>query len=136
MRLVFRQFPLESHPHALAAAKASVCAAKQGRFWEVHGALFAAPSLSEDVLRGAASSAGLDAAAFDACRASDATLAAVMKDRQTGKRIGVTGTPTYVVNGVVLSGAVGFEQLQSAVLNELKNAAPARASLQERDGKP
>jgi protein-disulfide isomerase len=136
VRLVFRQFPLESHPQALAAAKASVCAAKQGRFWEVHDALFAAPSLAEDVLRRAASSAGLDVPAFDACRASDATLAAVMKDRQTGKRIGVTGTPTYVVNGVVLSGAVGFEQLQSAVIDELKKAAPARASMQQKDGKP
>jgi Thioredoxin len=95
VRFAFRQFPLTRiHPHALAAATAEA-AARQGRFWGMHGLLFHRQKALEDgdLLRYAAQH-GLDVAAFGRDRASAAVLERIQRDVDSGLASGqVLGTP-------------------------------------------
>jgi len=123
VKIVFKHFPLGIHPHAAAAAKAAYCAAEQGRFWPVHDALFAAPSLSDAAIERAVTDAGVDRNRFDQCVASDAANAAVARDRRSAALAGITGTPSYIVNGRVLRGGATYQSLHDAIANELSVTA-------------
>jgi protein-disulfide isomerase len=108
LRFAFRHFPLtEIHPHALAAAAAAEAAAKQHRFWDMHETLFhRQDALEDEDIRGYAQDLGLDLELFDEDRASDAVLARIRRDVESGLATGeVKGTPTLFVNGSVYRGA-------------------------------
>jgi protein-disulfide isomerase len=98
---IFRHFPVKSkHPRALAAACAAEAAALQGRFWEMHAALFADQGRLEDPhLWDRAEQLGLDVERFDADRRSDAVIARVRRDFVSGVRAGVVTTPTLFLAG-------------------------------------
>jgi protein-disulfide isomerase len=107
LRFAFRHFPLtDIHPHALAAAAAAEAAANQGRFWEMHEALFHGQNRLEDEdLRRYGRELGLDAERFDQERAGEAVLARVRRDIESGHESGeVQGTPTLFLNGSVYRG--------------------------------
>jgi protein-disulfide isomerase len=107
LRFVFRHFPLtEIHPHALAAAGAAEAAASQGRFWEMHERLFHGQrTLDDKNLRRFAGDLGLDAERFNEDRTSEAVLARIRRDVESGGDSGeVQGTPTLFVNGSVYRG--------------------------------
>ncbi len=93
--LVFRHFPVRSgHPRAWPAACAAEAAAAQGRFWEMHDALFCDPARLEDPhLWRRAEELGLDVERFDAQRRSDEVIARVKRDFRSGVRAGVVSTP-------------------------------------------
>jgi protein-disulfide isomerase len=98
-RIVIRNFPLPGHPQAMPAARASVCAAEQNKFWEYNDALFAAAARSE--LRGydgIASALHLNAEIFQACMASNRPDRIIEQDVAAGKRLGVEGTPGLLLN--------------------------------------
>ena len=101
-RLAFRHFPVRSkHPRAWAAAGAAEAAALQGRFWEMHDALYADQGRLEDPhLWARAETLGLDVERFDADRRSDAVSARVKESFRAGVRAGVATTPTAFVDGV------------------------------------
>ena len=68
VRLVFRHYPLDFHPFAEKAAEAAVCAAEQGKFWELHNKMFEnQQKLAVDDLKSYAKSVGVDASKFDKC---------------------------------------------------------------------
>lgn len=96
LRVCFRHFPVRSsHPRAWPAAQAAEAAARQGRFWEMHDALFADPARLEDPhLWERARALGLDLERFDSERRSEAVVARVRSDFQAGVRAGVVTTPT------------------------------------------
>ncbi len=120
VRFVFRQFPLNIHAQAQKAAEASLCANEQGKFWEMHDAMFADQrNLGVDQLKEKATQIGLDGAAFAECLDSGRTAEAVSADLQAGSALGVSGTPATFINGRPLSGAVPFEQLAALVDEEL-----------------
>ena len=101
LRFVFRHLPLtEIHPDAQRAAEASEAAAAQGSFWEMHDALYANRGrFSEDDLVRLARRIGLDADRFRA-ELSDGTHAArVARDADAAHAAGLSGTPTFFVNG-------------------------------------
>jgi protein-disulfide isomerase len=102
LRLVFRNFPLaESHPHALHAAEAAEGAASQGRFWEMHDALFEhQQALDDQHLVGYAKGLGLDESRFRHELAAHAYGPRVREDFLSGVRSGVNGTPTFFINGI------------------------------------
>ena len=107
VRFVFRYFPLtEIHPHAMAAAAAAEAAARQDRFWEMHGRLFHGQrTLEDEYLRRYARDLGLDVERFDADRASEAVQARIRRDIESGVDSGeVRGTPTLFVNELVYRG--------------------------------
>ena len=107
MRFVFRHFPMtEIHPHALAAAAAAEAAASQDGFWPMHERLFHGQNALEDEdLRRYARDLGLDEELFDEDRASEAVLARIQRDVESGVDSGeVHGTPTLFLNGSVYDG--------------------------------
>jgi protein-disulfide isomerase len=99
--ICFRHFPVRSnHPRAWAAAQAAEAAGLQGRFWEMHEALFADQGRLEDPhLWARARTLGLDVDRFDADRRSDDVVARVKRDFSGGIRGGVVTTPTLVIGG-------------------------------------
>ncbi len=108
LRQVFRNFPVRSsHPRAWAAACAAEAAALQGRFWEMHDALFADQSRLEDPhLWRRAEELGLDLECFDRDRRSDSVAARVRGDFQSGIRAGVATTPTLFVGDRKYAGRI------------------------------
>ncbi len=121
VRLVFKHFPLSIHRHARHAAVAAGCAQAQGRFWEFHdgvfggqAALFGASDF-EVALAGVATRAGLDVGAWQTCRSAPSADAGVIGDMTLGVRVGVTGTPTFFVNGVPLVGSQPASAFRSAI---------------------
>ncbi len=96
--LVLRDFPMDMHPRAFAAATAGACAAAQHKRWPVTEKIMQDPvALSDDDLRNAALAAGVTAREFDRCVADPATAAAIRSGMDEAFRIGVKGTPMFVV---------------------------------------
>ena len=94
VRFVFRQFPLNIHPQAPKAAEAALCANEQGKFWEMHDALFAnQQKLSVPDLKATASELVADAGKFDACLDGGSMAPIVARDMADGTAAGVSGTP-------------------------------------------
>jgi protein-disulfide isomerase len=124
VRLVFRQFPLNNiHPHAQKAAEASLCADAQGKFWEMHDAMFENPrELAVADLKTRAAEIGLDEQAFATCLDSGEFSDEVAADLDAGRALGVTGTPALYINGRFLSGAQPFEVISRVIDDELKRA--------------
>ena len=121
VKVVFRHFPLSFHAQAPKAAEASLCAHDQGKFWEMHKALFENQSnLQVEDLKKYAGSIGLDQGKFDTCLDSDAKKAAVDADTKAGSEVGVTGTPAFFINGRLLSGAQPMSEFEKVIEAELK----------------
>jgi protein-disulfide isomerase len=124
LRYVVRNFPLtESHPQAQQMAQAAECANDQGRFWDLHDALLAHPErLQNDDVRARAKALGLNVDVFGRCLTSGRHYATVLVDAQTAENLGVTGTPAFVVNGVLVVGAKSFEQFARLIDDALARA--------------
>ena len=121
VRLVFKQFPLESHSQAALAAEASLAAQAQGKFWEMHDRIFANPrALSEPNLIAWAKEFGLDVARFTSDLTSHKYQNTVQTEVREGLDAGVQGTPTVFLNGRIHRGNVNLEELRPAVEAALK----------------
>jgi len=122
VRLEFKSLPIESHRFAFTAAKAGYCAGKQNAFWQVHDALFAAADLSQSTIDEIVGDLKLKIEEFDECLSSTESQAAVIADLAEARRLGIEGTPTFVINGKLLRGAASFEEFSDVIEHELKNA--------------
>lgn len=123
IRIVFKNFPLPFHQHAKEAAQAALCARDQddSKFWDMHKAMFANQSnLNRDGLIKKANSIGLKSDEFTECLNSQKFLSAVERDIQEGARVGVQSTPTYYVNGMLVSGAQPLQSF-SEIIEEILN---------------
>src|SRR5690606_15936860 len=125
VRFVFRQFPLSMHPNANAAAQAALAADAQGKFWELHDALFQNQrALAPAELEKHAQQAGLDMGRFKQAMQSKAHAAAVERDLKLGESVSVQGTPTMFINGKRVDNPTDFAQvarLIDAALEEAKS---------------
>ncbi len=101
VRIVFKYFPLSSHPHGELTACAAAAADLQGKFWPMHDQLFENQSsgLDSASIHQMATKIGLDLAKFDRDLTSDEVKIKVDKDRAEADRLGLTGTPFIWVNG-------------------------------------
>ncbi|HEY3197344.1 MAG TPA: thioredoxin domain-containing protein [Nitrospirales bacterium] len=125
VRVVYRDFPLAAHPRARSAAEAAQCAYAQGEFWAYHDALYAhAPDLPNYVEL--AARLHLDTQTFNNCLMSVAPKAAVSKDLQEAERLGLSGTPTFFVNGRYMSGFQTLETMRQAVDRALLDAGAVK----------
>jgi protein-disulfide isomerase len=122
IRLVYRDFPIDQlHPQARKAHEAARCALAQGKFWAFHDVLYARSKTSDqEALRGYAEEVGLNLRAFDRCVGRRTYQAAVQNDIEEGVRAGVTGTPTFFINGRLISGAQPLERFALVIDEELK----------------
>lgn len=126
VRLVFKQYPLETHSQAALAAAAAVAAHKQGKFWPMYDAMFAArDDLSRDNLLALAQKNGLDLKRFQTDLDSTEVKEAITRDVQDGDRVGVAGTPTLFIDGQKYNGPIELESLKPVVDAELKHPALA-----------
>jgi protein-disulfide isomerase len=121
VRLVHKDLPLESlHPQARQAAEAARCAYEQGKFWEYHDKLYAnSPKASADDLKSYAKEVGLNVDSFDRCFASGKYKAVVQQDLNEGAQLGLTGTPTFFINGREISGNQPLEAFETIIDEEL-----------------
>ena len=125
VRLAFRDFPIVGlHPKAPKAAEAARCAGDQKKFWEYHDRLFEsqAQATIADFKRFAAE-LKLDGKSFAACLDSGKHAAAVQADVQEGTRLGITGTPTFFINGRLVVGALPLDAFQRIIDRELRRQA-------------
>ena len=128
VRLVFRNYPLSFHANAQKAAEAAGCAEAQGKFWEMHDLLFA----NQNALDGAslekyAADLKLDGAAFKKCLDGGDRAVAVRKDVVEAEGYGVSSTPTFFVNGIMVTGALPFSEFSRTIDKELQRLAPPPA---------
>ncbi len=124
VRLVHKDLPLEQiHPQAQLAAEAARCAREQGKFWEYHDTLYGnAPKLGAAELKSYAKQVGLTTMPFEQCLASGKYKAAVQKDLAEGAQLGLTGTPSFFINGREISGALPVESFAAIIDEELGQA--------------
>jgi protein-disulfide isomerase len=121
VRLAYINFPLAQHVHAWPAAEAAMCAGAQGKFWEMHDALFAnqpkwealpSPALVFDSL---ARATGLDAARWRQCVQSGKMKPWIQADHDRAQAAGTASTPSFMIGDKILAGAQPIEALRSAI---------------------
>jgi protein-disulfide isomerase len=120
VRLVYKDFPLlQSHPNASPAAAAARCATDQGKYWQFHDLIFASSSLSQQVYDSIAARLSLDVTQWKSCIAAKKYDPDILSDYSYGQQLGITGTPTFFINGLPLVGAQPFAAFKQVIDKEL-----------------
>jgi len=122
LAVAFKDFPLPMHANAQKAAEAARCAGDQGKFWEFHDLLFSDKKLELADLKTQARNLKLDGTKFDVCLDSGEQTAIVQKDLAEGRKLGLTGTPSFFVNGHFFSGALDYATLRDLVEQQLSSS--------------
>lgn len=118
INFVFRNFPLgdANHVGGKEAAMAGVCANSQGKFWPFHDKLFQnQKNFTKSDLLTLAGQSGLNTESFSQCLESAAVKSKVEKDWADGATLGVSGTPSFFINGEKVEGAIPLEAWEKAV---------------------
>jgi protein-disulfide isomerase len=121
VRHIYKDFPLGGQIYSEPAAIAARCAAKSGKFWEYHNELYnnqssLGPALFEQI----ASRLGLPMNDWKKCTEDIKIKEAVRNDLNEGIKLGVTGTPTFFINGKKVVGALPLENFKLVIDEELK----------------
>ena len=120
IRLVYKDYPLQFHAQALPAAEAAHCAGDQGKYWEYHSNLMNVEgTLQNDDLKKRAEAVGLDMAAFSTCVEGVKHEPMIKTSFDEGASLGVTGTPTFFINGRMIVGARSIEELKVMIDEEI-----------------
>jgi protein-disulfide isomerase len=120
VRFIFRHFPLtQVHPHALLAAQAAEASGVQGRFWDMHDALYEnQDALDLDDIIGYAAQLGLDLESFNAALENESIPEHIKSDFRGGVRSGVGGTPSFFINGLKYEGPWDGGALKEALFSK------------------
>lgn len=128
LRWRYRDFPLQQHPFARVAAHSAACADEQGKYWEQHDRIYqgqsewAAARNAAPLLRKYAQTAGLDLARYDACMQAGKYAGRIQADYNTGVALGVSSTPTLLVNGRLYRGRFDSDAISKLVDSLARNA--------------
>lgn len=123
VKIIFKQSPLPFHKEATPAAIAALAAHEQGKFWQMHDKLFANQrALDSESLEKYAAEIGLNIPKFKAAMADPKLKARVESDTKAGQKFGVDGTPSFFINGKLISGALPFEQFKKVIDEEIAQA--------------
>ena len=123
VKLVYRDFPLGFHPFAQKAAEAAECADEQSKFWEMHNKIFENQNAIEVTnLKQYAKDLGLNTGTFDSCLDTGKYAAEVQKDFNDGSSYGVSGTPSFFINGIQVVGAQPASVFEQIIEQELAAA--------------
>lgn len=123
IRFVYRDYPLSFHPRAFPASIAAHCAAEQGKYWDMYANLMKEQGdLSDDDLKKRATAVKLDSGKFNSCYEGKKPEATIKASFDEGMAAGVTGTPSFFVNGRMLVGAKPIEEFKAIIDEELARA--------------
>jgi len=124
VKLIFKQYPLDSHPQASISAASALAAHWQGKFWEMHNALFAnRTKLSRKTILDLATGLGLDMQRFTKDLDSPEVKKAVARDVEDGDKAGVEATPTVFIDGQRYNGSLAMDAVKPLIEAELKHPA-------------
>lgn len=123
VKLVFRDYPLPFHDAARPAALAAQCAHEQGKFWQYHDTLFqeqakkgqGTVAFGAPELKSWAAQIGLNTAAFNRCLDGETYASRVTEDMDAGSTVGVSGTPSFFINGTLIVGAQPYSAFKEAI---------------------
>ena len=122
--MVYRDFPLRNHSEAAPAAEAAQCAHDQGEFWKYHDKIFANQrALNKEAYRKFAAEMNLDTEKFNTCLEAGTFKNDVVLDHRQGSQVGVTSTPTFFINGIMMVGARNVEAFSAIIDRELDRIA-------------
>ena len=133
VRLAYVNLPLPQHQHARTTAELALCAGAQGRFWEVHDALFDSQAEWSPLPAGTpyfdslAAKAGVDRARLDSCMKAGTMRALVDADYEKSMAARVGSTPTFIIGDIRLTGAQPIEAFRNAI-ERARSAAPTAAT--------
>ena len=130
LAVAYKDFPLPMHHSSQKAAEAARCAGEQGKFWQFHDVLFYSKQLSVEELKEHARVIKLDGDRFDQCLDEGKEAAAVKKDLEEAEHMGLTGTPSFFVNGHFFSGAADYKMLHDMVEQQLEQVQNSSSSTQ------
>lgn len=119
LRVVMKEFPVLG-PDSLLAARAALAAEKQGRYKDFHLALMGAKELDEASIKAIAGRLGLDVEQLMADMGSESVQRVIDANAQLASQLGISGTPSFVVGGKLIPGAVDIAQLESLIAAERK----------------
>ena len=121
VRIAYVHLPVSSHQHALESAEASMCAGVQGRFWEMHDAIFRTQArwsrmeVPRALFDSLAASVGVQPAPYRACVESTATRPMVLADARRVSEAGATVTPTFFIGNERVEGAMPLPEFRAAL---------------------
>ena len=128
LRWRYRDFPLQQHPFARIAAHSAACADEQGKYWEQHNRIYegqsewAAARNAAPIFRKYAEAAGLDLDRYDACMAAGKYAGRIQADYNSGVELGVSSTPTLLVNNRLYRGRFDSDAITKLVDSLVRNA--------------
>jgi len=129
VKFVYKHFPLNFHPWAEPAAVAVECVGQQNKdaYWKLYAYYFENqkeinPQNLKEKTKEALKDSKIDQAKFDKCFDNKETLAQVKAEMAEGQSVGVTGTPAFLINGRLLSGAQPFAQFKAVIDDELASS--------------
>lgn len=130
VRFVYKHYAILG-PESSRSAEASECIAEQGKFWEYHDAIFADQAttrsmLDDPRLAELARQVGADTTAFEECLAAGRYTAQISQQSLSVQALGFRGTPSFLINGVALTGAQPFEVFQQVIEDQLKAVDKAK----------
>jgi len=118
---IYRQYPVINED-SITLSHASLCAYEQNKFWQMHDKLFLSVNkdFSSDNLKNIARQSGLNIEQFDNCTQSEKYKNMLIEDFQDGSMLGISGTPTFFINGHKLAGNVSREAWEELLAKLLK----------------
>jgi len=136
IRWVFKDYPLKRHKFAFKAAEAAHCAADQGKFWEYQELVFTKEKLDVENLINYAGELGLSTDAFRKCLQDDKYKTKIESNAREGTLAGIDRTPSFIINGVLLTGGASYDTFVTRIEEELKKNAAAKEAAQKEAKKP
>ena len=126
VRFRFMDFPLSSHQNSAAAHNAAACANEQGKFWEMHDAIYRnqdrwngqATSDPRRQLKQLAGDVGADVKKWEECFDSGRLLPQIAANRREGERLRVQSTPSFKIGGQIIPGSMTYDQMRQMVTAE------------------
>lgn len=118
VKFIFRDYPINTD-QSVKLAQASRCAGEQGLFWSAHDKLFLNAGIKEDSeIKNSLKSIGLNMTKFNKCYDDQKYLANIKKDLSDGNHLGITGTPTWFINGNIIKGDIPYDTFNE-IINQL-----------------
>lgn len=119
IQIIYRDFPI--HDESIDLAMGARCAGEQGLFWPMHDKLFQNQGVAaKEEISALAKQVGVDSKKYESCITAQKFLPQIQKDYSDGETLGIAGTPTWFINGAMVSGDIPSDNLNKIIQELLK----------------